>query len=131
MAEVTDSEKSGADDGPEEPAFDQLMALHRGAGRGMMIYAALLVVGGIALVVLAVTGAIPWLVGLVTGVIAMAVAVFPYRESVERRERVEGMGVLADEWGDLDKRGDLDDQARRQFAGLLGRLYSVGRGSQA
>ncbi|MEZ5826583.1 MAG: hypothetical protein R3C97_18195 [Geminicoccaceae bacterium] len=80
-----------------------MIGAHRSAGRNMTLYCAFLVVAGVVLVVLGWTGTIPWLIGLITGVVAIAVAIFPYREALERRERVEGLQVLGEEWREMNR----------------------------
>ena len=48
----------------------------------------------------------------------------PYRQSIERRERIEGLQVLAEEWRDIVARSADPVGARERFMGLLERLYA-------
>ena len=119
------SRTSGPSTGRDEaPPFEAMVETHRRAGRGMTLYWMFLVAGGIALVVLGWIDVIPWLVGLITGIVAIAVAIFPWREAVERRERVEGLQVLGEEWREMIREPNIGERERQGFAGLLWRLYS-------
>lgn len=104
--------------------FDRMAAVHRGAKRTFGLYAALLVLIGIALIVGAVTGHVSWLIGLVTGAMAIAVAIIPIRQVIERSERIEGLTVLEDEWRELVSLGDAAASEREQFLALMRRLYA-------
>ncbi|MCB2054308.1 MAG: DUF3040 domain-containing protein [Geminicoccaceae bacterium] len=120
----TSAERSTPRSTRDDPPFDQLIAIHRGARRGFLVYAVLLAIVGAALLVAGLAGKIPWLIALVTGVIALVVAIFPYRQSIERRERIEGLQVLAEEWRDIVARSADPVGARERFMGLLERLYA-------
>ncbi len=103
--------------------FDELMATHRGARRQLQLATwALLLVGG-ALVVMALAGWLPPLPAMVVGVVGAAVAVFPYREMVERDERIEGLQVLRDEWRELAGASASPQQDTERFVELLWKLY--------
>jgi hypothetical protein len=103
--------------------FDSLMATHRGARRRLQLAMWALLVLGIALVALGLAGVLPHLPALVVGVVTAAVAVFPYREMVERDERIEGLEVLQDEWRTLAQASTTPQQDTDRFIELLWKLY--------
>lgn len=103
--------------------FDSLMATHRGARRRLQLAMWTLLVVGIGLVALGLLGALPQLPALVVGVVTAAVAVFPYREMVERDERVDGLQVLQDEWRNLASASATPRQDTDRFVELLWKLY--------
>ncbi|MCB1884397.1 MAG: hypothetical protein KDG89_10455 [Geminicoccaceae bacterium] len=101
------------------PQFlEMAIARHDGAKRGHLLYGLALVAAGLVLLALAYPFGF-WPLGAV-GVAAVAVSVFAFRGVVERKERVEGLEVLREEWHDL-RAGDDADAAR--FAGLVKQLY--------
>lgn len=104
--------------------FDGMMAVHRGAARQYRLYALLLVGFGVALVGLGLLAVLPAVPALVIGVVTAAVAVFPYRDMVERRERVEGLRVLQDEWRELAPASTAPAQDADRFVELLWKLYA-------
>ena len=106
--------------------FERMIAVHRGASRGYRLYAAGLALAGAILVILAFAGSLPWLPALVTGVIALAVAIIPARHVIERRERIEGLEVLREEWRDLSKDSKNGDENHQRFFALLHKLYARG-----
>jgi hypothetical protein len=105
--------------------FDSLMAIHRGARRKLQLFLWGLIVLGLAVVALGLFGALPQLPALVVGVVTLAVAVFPYREMVERDERIEGLHVLHDEWRELMKTTETPEQDTDRFVELLWKLYGT------
>jgi len=113
---------SGARD--DSPPFDRLIAVHRRNGRGMVAYGILLLLAGVAFIVMGWNGTLPWMVGLITGIMTFFVAIFPYREALERDERMEGLQILSDEWHELTRGRSPTTQEKDQFGGLLHRLYS-------
>jgi hypothetical protein len=60
---------------------------------------------------------------IVVGVVTAAVAVFPYREMVERDERIEGLEVLREEWHGLASASATPQQDTDRFIELLWKLY--------
>lgn len=99
-------------------------ARHARSMRAYGLAAAVLVAVGLALAVLG------WLLperhgfALITvGVLACGLAVLPALEALERRERVEGLSVLADEWAELERTGDDPEATRRELRLFLRRLY--------
>lgn len=103
--------------------FDSLMATHRGARRRLQLALVALLLIGVGLVALALLGALPRLPALVVGVVTVAVAVFPYREMVERDERIEGLQVLREEWRGLASTSASPRQDTDRFIELLWKLY--------
>jgi hypothetical protein len=103
--------------------FDSLMASHRGARRRLQLAMWALLVVGIGLVALGLAGMLPQLPALIVGVVTAAVAVFPYREMVERDERIEGLVVLQDEWRALAQASATPQQDTDRFIELLWKLY--------
>lgn len=103
--------------------FDSMMAAHRGAARRYRMATVLLLVIGLVLVGLGLLGILPLVAAIVVGIVTAAVAVFPYREGVERQERIDGLQVLNDEWRELESGGALPEPEREQFLGLLWKLY--------
>ena len=100
------------------PNFADMIARHRqgiGFARGLAIGLALV---GLALVAFA-TAAPPGLrlPALVVGALALALCILPLREAQERRERIEGLEVLADEWS------TAGPAERDRLVALLTRLY--------
>jgi hypothetical protein len=103
--------------------FDSLMATHRGARRRLQLAFWALLLIGVGLVALALLGALPQLPALVVGVVTAAVAVFPYREMVERDERIGGLQVLREEWRGLASASKTPQQDTDRFIELLWKLY--------
>lgn len=103
--------------------FDSLMALHRGARRRLQLATWALLVVGSGLVALALLGVLPQLTALVVGIVTVAVAVFPYREMVERAERIDGLQVLREEWRGLAGASATPQQDTDRFIELLWKLY--------
>ena len=103
--------------------FESLMATHRGARRQLQLAMWAFLVLGIGLVALGLLGALPQLPALVVGVVTTAVAVFPYREMVERDERIDGLQVLLDEWRNLASASATPRQDTDRFVELLWKLY--------
>lgn len=103
--------------------FDSFMATHRGARRKLQLYLFALLAVGIGLVLLGVFAVLPQLPALVVGIVTAAVAVFPYREMVERDERIEGLHVLHDEWRELSSSSATPEQDNDRFIELLWKLY--------
>lgn len=103
--------------------LDRLMAVHRRALRQFRLAAWALLVVGALIVGLGFFTALPWLPALVVGVVCASVAVFPYREAVERDERIDGLQVLQDEWRELAQTSSTPDQDADRFIELLWKLY--------
>jgi len=126
LSETETAAAAGGDAGPREVLpFDTLLAAHRGARRQLQLYLWALVVVGLGLVGLGLFGALPQLPALVVGIVTLAVAVFPYREMVERDERIEGLHVLHDEWRELMTTTVTPEQDSDRFAELLWKLYGA------
>ncbi|MEZ5904889.1 MAG: hypothetical protein R3C69_07235 [Geminicoccaceae bacterium] len=103
--------------------FDGMIAVHRAALRQYRVAAVLLLVIGLLVILLGLLGVLPLVPALVVGVVTAAVSVFPYRDGVERQERVDGLQVLHDEWRELESASAEPEQERERFLGLLGKLY--------
>lgn len=103
--------------------FDSLMATHRGARRKLQLYLFGLLAVGLGLVLLGFFAVLPQLPALVVGIVTVAVAVLPYREMVERDERIEGLHVLHDEWRELSSSSATPEQDNDRFIELLWKLY--------
>ncbi len=103
--------------------FDGMIAVHRGALRQYRVAAVLLFVAGLLLILLGLVGVLPLVLALVVGVVTAAVSVFPYRDGVERQERIDGLQVLHDEWRGLEGASAEPEQERERFLGLLWKLY--------
>ena len=103
--------------------LESLMAGHRRAERQYRLAAVGLLLAGLLLVALGWFAVLPWLPALVVGVVTAAVAVFPYREGVERGGRVEGLQVLQDEWRELAQSSSTPDQDADRFIELMWKLY--------
>jgi len=103
--------------------LDSLMATHRGALRQFRLAVWLLLAIGAAVVGLGLLAYVPLLPAVVVGVVTLAVAVFPYREAVERSERIEGLQVLQDEWRELERSSTTPEQDADRFIELLWKLY--------
>lgn len=103
--------------------FDNMIAVHRGALRQYRVAAVLLLVAGLLLILLGLIGMLPLVPALVVGVVMAAVSVFPYRDGVERQERIDGLQVLHDEWRELEGASAEPEQERERFLGLLWKLY--------
>ncbi len=100
-----------------------MIAVHRGALRQYRLAAVLLLVMGLLLILLGLIGILPQVLALVVGVVMAAVSVFPYRDGVERQERIDGLQVLHDEWRELEGASTEPEQDRERFLGLLWKLY--------
>ena len=103
--------------------FESMMAVHRGNARQHRVAAVLLLVVGLVVVALGLLGILPPAPAVLIGAVTAAVSVFPYREEVEREERIEGLRVLEDEWRELTGANAPSEQEREQFLGLLWKLY--------
>ncbi len=103
--------------------FDSLMATHRGARRRLQLAMVALLVTGLLLVALGFFGALPQLPAMMVGIVTAAVAVFPYREMVERDERIDGLQVLQEEWRSLASTSATPQQDTDRFIELLWKLY--------
>jgi hypothetical protein len=110
------------------PDFPAMRQLHARARQGYRNAAAALLAGGLLLAATGIwrEGALH-LVLLVPGLVAASLAVLPLAAMVERRERIEGLAFLEEEWRSLAAAGA--DEARAELAALVGRLYRrPGRG---
>ena len=116
---------SGDDRRRDLVPFDSLMAFHRGARRKLQLCLWALLVIGTGLVLLGLVGALPQAPALVVGIVTLAVAVFPYRDMVERDERIEGLHVLHDEWRELMSTTTTPEQDSDRFIELLWKLYGT------
>lgn len=116
--------EGGGTGGRERPPFDSLMGIHRRAAGFYRLLAGLLIVGGLALLAVA-----PLLDGpaayppAALGVFLVSLAAIPWREVVERRDRIQGLGVLRDEWDQLA--GQPGDGAPDRLRALLTELYRL------
>ena len=126
---MTETESAAAASGGPRPRdvvpFDSLMASHRGARRKLQLYLWALLAAGLGLVLLGLFGLLPQVPALVVGIVTLAVAVFPYREMVERDERIEGLHVLHDEWRELMTTTTTPEQDTDRFLELLWKLYGA------
>ena len=84
----------------DQIVFERMEAIHRGAKRGYWVYATLLILLGLAIVLSGVFGWLAWLPAVLVGIVTLAVAVLPLRDALERGERIEGLGILRDEWAE-------------------------------
>ncbi len=114
--------KGGGAPGVAVP-FDSLMAMHRGARRKQQLWLWALLAVGVGLVLLGLFAVLPQLPALVVGIVTAAVAVLPYREMVERDERIDGLHVLHDEWRELSTGSRTPEQDSDRFVELLWKLY--------
>ncbi len=105
--------------GIDIPAFlDAAIVRHEGARRGFALYGAGLIALGILFLLPALAvGFWPWVAG---SVMAPAVSVFAFRSAIERRERIEGLEVLREEWLGMQ---DRSDNAAGRFLDLIKKLY--------
>jgi hypothetical protein len=103
--------------------FESLMATHRGARRRLQLALWALLLVGLGLVALGLFGVLPLLPAVVVGVVTAAVAVIPYREMVERDERIEGLEVLREEWRGRASASATPQQDSERFIELLWKLY--------
>lgn len=103
--------------------LDALIATHRGALRQFRLAAWVLLVLGLGLIALGFLAVLPLLPALLVGVVTAGVAVFPYRQAVERDERIEGLRVLQDEWRELAQTSATPEQDADRFIELLWKLY--------
>lgn len=102
------------------PAFlEMAIARHESAKRGYLVYGALLIGAGAVLLVLGLGLLSFWPWGA-TGVAALAVSVFAFRNVVERRERIEGLEVLREEWQDMPAK---EESEALRFLDLIKKLY--------
>jgi peptidoglycan/LPS O-acetylase OafA/YrhL len=108
----------GAADAAPSPPFASMIARHRGGMDFNRRLALGLGLGGLGLLLLAFAGSPALrLPVLVMGALALALAVLPLRAVQERRERIEGLEVLAEEWR------TAGPAERDRLTGLLARLY--------
>jgi hypothetical protein len=103
--------------------FESLMATHRGARRRLQLALWALLLVGFGLVALGFFGVLPRLPAVVMGVVTAAVAVIPYREMVERDDRVESLEALREEWRGLASTSATPQQDTDRFIELLWKLY--------
>ena len=99
------------------------MATHRGARRKLQLQFWALIAVGAGLVLLGAFSVLPQLPAVLVGIVTLAVAVFPYREMVDRGERIEGLHVLQDEWRELRASSATPEQDNDRFIELLWKLY--------
>ena len=99
------------------------MATHRGAQRKLQLQFWALLAVGAGLVLLGAFSVLPQLPAVLVGIVTLAVAVFPYREMVDRGERIEGLHVLQDEWRELRASSATPEQDNDRFIELLWKLY--------
>jgi hypothetical protein len=109
----------------QESDAPDLAAMSRRHERACSCYrAAAIAMAAGGLLVLAVG---PWLPGvppllpLVTGPLLAALAALPWAQTIEQRERAQGLAVLEEEWRTLA--ADGQDQARQELLALIARLY--------
>lgn len=105
------------------PPFAALQTTHRAARTQYLVMAGCCVGIGALIIIAGLAGALPFLPALIVGVVTLAVAVFPYRELVERNERIEGLLVLEDEWRELARTTQVQGRDKDRFLDLLGHLY--------
>ncbi len=105
------------------PEFGSLIAIHESARSGYRLYLACLIIAGVLLVGLALGGKVPLLFGLCAGVIALAVAIFPWRQATERSERISGLEVLREEWAELERDTRSVPADHDRLLELLWKLY--------
>lgn len=101
--------------------FERLAARQRGGWRRYALAAVLLLVGGIAAALAGlVTDGVARLPLIVGGALAASLAVLPWREAVERRDRADGLEVLGEEWAALSPD---DERGRRRLLVLAGAMF--------
>lgn len=102
------------------PDLERLTARMRGGWRRYALGAALLLVLGLAGVAWGLASGRPAALSpAAPGLLAAALAALPWREAVERRDRLEGLEVLQQEWPDLAR----DAPERERLAGLIERMF--------
>lgn len=114
---------SNADEGQAgRPPFDGLVAVHREAVRFHGMLLVLLVILGLLSLAGAALVSGPAVYPLFAlGVFLLALAAVPSREIAERRDRIEGLGVLREEWDELVATVGPEGAARLRR--LFDRLY--------
>jgi hypothetical protein len=107
--------------------FERLAARQRGGWRRYGLAAAVLLVGGVVVALAGVvTEGVARLPLIAGGVLAAALAVLPWREALERRDRADGLEVLGEEWAAL---APDDEGGRRRLLALA--LAMFGRAPAA
>jgi hypothetical protein len=101
--------------------FERLAARQRGGWRRYGLAAALLLACGVAAALAGVmAGGIARLPLTVGGALAASLAVLPWREAIERRDRADGLEVLGEEWAALSPD---DERGRRRLLVLAGAMF--------
>jgi hypothetical protein len=103
--------------------FERLAARQRGGWRRYGLAAALLLVSGIAAAFVGlVADGVTRLPLIVGGLLAASLAVLPWREAVERRDRADGLEVLGEEWVAL---APDDERGRRRLLVLARAMFGL------
>jgi hypothetical protein len=104
------------------PDFPAMRRRHARAQRGHRNAAAALLAGGLLLATAGMwlRGAPPLML-LVPGLMAAALAVLPLAAMIERRERIEGLRFLEEEWRGSAAAGAAE--TCQELVALIGRLY--------
>jgi len=121
LSEETTRSEPGA--GAERLDLEPLKAVHRGAMRSNLVFAVALAAAGVAVLLLGIAGSLDWLLALIVGVMVLTLALFPLQQTIENRERVEGLEVLSEEWKEMTGRGEATSANRDRFLELLAKLY--------
>src|SRR3954471_15054852 len=101
--------------------FERLAARQRGGWRRYGLAAVLLLIGGVVGVLAGlVTDGMARLPLIVGGSLAASLAVLPWREAAERRDRADGLEVLGEEWAALSPD---DEGGRRRLLVLAGAMF--------
>lgn len=103
------------------PDFAWMMARHAKAARGYRLALTGMVIVGLAVAALGLVSPTLREPLLAAGLMLAALAVVPFKEMRERRERIEGLEVLQEEWADLAARDNAVE--RHEFFQLIARLY--------
>lgn len=113
----------GSDPGGR-PAFDAWIAIHRRAASIYRVTSLLLALAGGGFVFSGWSSLAGRGLALAAfGLFLVALATVPLREFLERRERIQGLEVLRDEWSELASGGDGEGASR--LRALLLRLYRM------
>ena len=103
------------------PDFAWMMARHAKAAQGYRLALIGIVVMGLGVAALGLVSPTMREPLVAAGLMLTALAVVPFKEMRERRERIEGLQVLQEEWADLAARDNAVE--RHEFFQLIARLY--------
>ena len=110
----------------EGQSFGRLVARLRRAGRWYLAAAVGLVAAGLGSAAAGLLGLVdPAPVLVAVGLLAAALATLPWRETLDRRDRADGLEALAEEWAGLPPG---DEAGRAALSRLVGAVCG-GRGT--